>query len=353
LSSATGVATPFILIYHRKFNNCHSAEKKIHTFLEDKGVRFNDSREFFEISTTDAIHLVQTIDDDEISNESVDDNSDNNIESVGMMYFEKGNNYYSGENGCFQDYNKALEYYNKAIKHGVIKSHFKIGQIHRYCRNNVQKAINEYQKGAEQGDIGCYPELAGIYMSEENFINEKNAILAWEKFCTNLHQLSQGYIFYYHKLFTSMNDGLIHPKWHPTIQFLRKALTRYIEENELQTTYLETINFFLQDDPNYFKERFFKAFLRPIYEQIEDELIDPGEIDPMFMDAAQLIVQTQMGSTSLIQRKLRIGYNRTGRLMDQLEEFGIVGPSMGSKAREIKVKTNEELMGIFQRMGLF
>jgi len=85
----------------------------------------------------------------------------------------------------------------------------------------------------------------------------------------------------------------------------------------------------------------------------EDEAIDTGDIDPMFMEAASLIVQTQMGSTSLIQRKMKLGYNRAGRVMDQLEEFGIVGPSMGSKAREVKVKTNEELMQIFQRMGLF
>ncbi|MCL2434759.1 MAG: DNA translocase FtsK [Lentimicrobiaceae bacterium] len=85
----------------------------------------------------------------------------------------------------------------------------------------------------------------------------------------------------------------------------------------------------------------------------EDDFIDTGEIDQMFMEAATLIVQTQMGSTSLIQRKMKLGYNRAGRVMDQLEEFGIVGPSMGSKAREVKVRTNEELMQVFQKMGLF
>jgi S-DNA-T family DNA segregation ATPase FtsK/SpoIIIE len=85
----------------------------------------------------------------------------------------------------------------------------------------------------------------------------------------------------------------------------------------------------------------------------DDDNIDTGEIDQMFMEAATLVVQTQMGSTSLIQRKMKLGYNRAGRVMDQLEEFGIVGSSMGSKAREVKVKTNEELMQIFQRMGLF
>ena len=73
----------------------------------------------------------------------------------------------------------------------------------------------------------------------------------------------------------------------------------------------------------------------------------------MFIEAAHLIVQTQMGSTSLIQRKLKLGYNRAGRIMDQLEEFDIVGPSAGSKAREVKVSSEEELNQIFLKMGLF
>jgi S-DNA-T family DNA segregation ATPase FtsK/SpoIIIE len=85
----------------------------------------------------------------------------------------------------------------------------------------------------------------------------------------------------------------------------------------------------------------------------EDEFIDAEGLDPMFQDAAELIVQTQMGSTSLIQRKLKLGYNRAGRVMDQLEEYGIVGPAIGSKAREVKVRSNEELKQIFQRKGLY
>ena len=55
----------------------------------------------------------------------------------------------------------------------------------------------------------------------------------------------------------------------------------------------------------------------------------------LFEDAAQLIVYQQQGSTSLIQRKFAIGYNRAGRIMDQLEKAGIVGPAQGSKAREV------------------
>jgi S-DNA-T family DNA segregation ATPase FtsK/SpoIIIE len=117
-----------------------------------------------------------------------------------------------------------------------------------------------------------------------------------------------------------------------------EKLVQYVEE---QQSYPEA--FLL---PEYFIEEKGKS-------SGDDEPIDTGEIDQMFMEAAVLIVQTQMGSTSLIQRKMKLGYNRAGRVMDQLEEFGIVGPSMGSKAREVKVKTNEELMQIFQRMGLF
>lgn len=64
---------------------------------------------------------------------------------------------------------------------------------------------------------------------------------------------------------------------------------------------------------------------------------DPSERDELFEDAARLIVQTQQGSTSLLQRKLKLGYNRAGRIIDQLEAAGIVGPFEGSKAREVKV----------------
>jgi S-DNA-T family DNA segregation ATPase FtsK/SpoIIIE len=65
--------------------------------------------------------------------------------------------------------------------------------------------------------------------------------------------------------------------------------------------------------------------------------------DELFEDAARVIVQNQMGSTSLIQRKLKLGYNRAGRLMDQLEDAGIVGPNLGSKAREVLYSNEQEL----------
>ncbi len=77
-----------------------------------------------------------------------------------------------------------------------------------------------------------------------------------------------------------------------------------------------------------------------------------GTIDPLFVEAATLIVQTQIGSTSHIQRRMKLGYNRAGRIMDQLEEFGIVGQTNGSKPREVLVKTDTQLRGLLASRGL-
>ena len=71
--------------------------------------------------------------------------------------------------------------------------------------------------------------------------------------------------------------------------------------------------------------------------------VDMGRLDTLFEDAARLIVIHQQGSTSLIQRKFAIGYNRAGRLMDQLEKAGIVGPAQGSKAREVLCVDDNDL----------
>ena len=71
--------------------------------------------------------------------------------------------------------------------------------------------------------------------------------------------------------------------------------------------------------------------------------IDPSERDALFADAARLVVQTQQGSTSMIQRKLKLGYNRAGRIVDQLESAGILGPFEGSKARQVLIPDETSL----------
>ncbi|MDR3227291.1 MAG: DNA translocase FtsK [Prevotellaceae bacterium] len=82
------------------------------------------------------------------------------------------------------------------------------------------------------------------------------------------------------------------------------------------------------------------AFELPEYTGEENEKIadvDTNDLDKLFEEAARLVVAAQQGSTSLIQRKLSLGYNRAGRIMDQLEAIGIVGPFEGSKARQVLI----------------
>jgi S-DNA-T family DNA segregation ATPase FtsK/SpoIIIE len=90
-----------------------------------------------------------------------------------------------------------------------------------------------------------------------------------------------------------------------------------------------------------------QAFMLPEYvdeKELEGKDFDASDKDPLFEDAAKLIVQNQIGSTSLLQRRMKLGYNRAGRLMDQLEAAGVVGPNQGSKAREVLIKTESELL---------
>ena len=97
-----------------------------------------------------------------------------------------------------------------------------------------------------------------------------------------------------------------------------------------------------------------QPFLLPEYideKEMEGKDFDLGDKDPLFEDAARLIVASQIGSTSLLQRRMKLGYNRAGRLMDQLEASGVVGGNQGSKAREVLIKTEAELQQVLDMMN--
>ena len=82
----------------------------------------------------------------------------------------------------------------------------------------------------------------------------------------------------------------------------------------------------------------------------EEVEFEAGEVDSLFEDAARIMVATQQGSASLLQRKLKLGYNRAGRLIDQLENYGIIGPYEGSKARQVLIKDEQSLDAILQKV---
>jgi S-DNA-T family DNA segregation ATPase FtsK/SpoIIIE len=98
-----------------------------------------------------------------------------------------------------------------------------------------------------------------------------------------------------------------------------------------------------------------RALMLPEVEEEGAELLqesDDGEFDSFFADAAREIVSKQQGSTSFLQRKFKLGYNRAGRIMDQLEREKIVGPSVGSKTREVLIKDMNTLEEFLRNNGL-
>ncbi len=120
----------------------------------------------------------------------------------------------------------------------------------------------------------------------------------------------------------------------------------------VDTPEVEAIAKFIGDQKGFPTPYELPDYVDPKDEVKGERTFDINNRDELFTEAARLIVRNQIGSTSLIQRKLALGYARSGRLMDQLEAVSIVGPNLGSKAREVYVRTEEELEQILQDIGV-
>lgn len=104
----------------------------------------------------------------------------------------------------------------------------------------------------------------------------------------------------------------------------------------IETKEIDRVVQFISDQKGYSSAHYLPEYAGEEGEAMAGE-IDLGKRDKLFDEAAKLVVQYQQGSTSLIQRRMNLGYNRAGRIMDQLEAAGIVGPSEGSKARQVMI----------------
>ena len=93
------------------------------------------------------------------------------------------------------------------------------------------------------------------------------------------------------------------------------------------------------------QEGYPEPYLLPsvVAEENEEKYIDPNDRDPLFEEAARLVVSSQQASVSMLQRRLKIGFARAGRIMDELEAAGIVGSSRGSKTREVLLESESQL----------
>ncbi len=105
----------------------------------------------------------------------------------------------------------------------------------------------------------------------------------------------------------------------------------------VDTPEVEKISDFIGNQQGYASAFYLPEYVGEVGEGSDLSDVDLSKRDPMFEEAARLVVAHQQGSTSLIQRKFSIGYNRAGRIMDQLEAAGIVGPFEGSKARQVLI----------------
>ena len=104
----------------------------------------------------------------------------------------------------------------------------------------------------------------------------------------------------------------------------------------IETKEIDRVVQFISDQKGYSTAHYLPEYVGEEGEAMAGE-IDLGKRDKLFNEAAKLVVQYQQGSTSLIQRRMNLGYNRAGRIMDQLEAAGIVGPSEGSRARQVLI----------------
>ena len=104
----------------------------------------------------------------------------------------------------------------------------------------------------------------------------------------------------------------------------------------IETKEIDRVVQFISDQRGYSTAHYLPEYAGEEGEAMAGE-VDLGKRDKLFDEAAKLVVQYQQGSTSLIQRRMNLGYNRAGRIMDQLEAAGIVGPSEGSKARQVLI----------------
>jgi DNA segregation ATPase FtsK/SpoIIIE, S-DNA-T family len=120
-----------------------------------------------------------------------------------------------------------------------------------------------------------------------------------------------------------------------------------IQNAFISTEEVEKITNFIYLQKGFSKRYFLPSLYDKRKEQAGDFLHD---LDPMFEEAARVIVRHQQGSVSLLQRRLKLGYSRAARIVDQLEQAGIVGPSEGSKAREVIVDSEEQLETILRSL---
>ena len=120
-----------------------------------------------------------------------------------------------------------------------------------------------------------------------------------------------------------------------------------IQNAFISTDEVERVTNYIYTQEGYSKRYFLPSLYEKKMEGFGNML---AELDPMFEEAARVVVRHQQGSVSLLQRRLKLGYSRAARIVDQMEQAGIVGPSEGSKAREVIIENEEQLETVLRNL---
>ncbi len=121
-----------------------------------------------------------------------------------------------------------------------------------------------------------------------------------------------------------------------------------IQNAFITTEEVEKVTNYVYTQKGYSKRYFLPSMFEKKSNQAGNFL---AELDPMFEDAARVIVRHQQGSVSLLQRRLKLGYSRAARIVDQLEQAGIVGSADGSKAREVRIENEDQLEALLKNLS--
>ncbi len=208
LSGATGLATPFIVVYDQLFENCDSAENFVHAFLQEKGYRVSENREFFnapvniivrafelapgiirDISSVKNQHqpedeLIKFSQNDELDDLSIDKISENT--EPWRSIFEEAEAHYYGFEDYIEDHAESLRLYRQAASLGSTEAYVRIGlqyQEGEGVARNLTKALEFFKEGARKGRPACY-FLMGLLFSSEN--QDANADKCFSLFIKNI-----------------------------------------------------------------------------------------------------------------------------------------------------------------------
>jgi len=209
LSSATGVPAPFIVVYSALFNDCSRAESYVHTILNDR--RLSNSKEFFRVTTTEAIKAILLAEREFNSesgkdvldeNRALNDNSDllkesnSSQDDICKNILEAA---YAALHGVGQenleDESEAIRLYLKAAKLGCKDAYHHLGELYYFrnlgepTKNDIEQAIQYFKEGIRHSDHKCWGHLAALYSDLKSFFN---ADKCWGNYFTNFSKIEKG-----------------------------------------------------------------------------------------------------------------------------------------------------------------